>query len=820
MKASPYETLQKILKLEREQGYRNRAVVGGLAEYADTWSKQARAASRRPEQSEQIAQIAATLRGYDTLSTEERAERLRAASAILHRRAPRPRSRGPLPEKEVSSGLEPSPSPKKKPSPKRRAPVDATDAILSWQELAKPVKELKGIGRKLAPTLAKLGIGSIRAFLFELRPRRLEDYRELRPLNDLLPDQATTVIGTVRETWNRVGRGGRHDFCLRIEDSSASLRVIFFGQRYLDRQIQLGMRLSLSGRPRFFRDELELVNPEWQVLEEADLYAGRIVPIYPRIEGFPPKTLRKTMRAALSEWAPRVPEPLPLPLLERCDLLNLDEALQGAHFPKSVEEYQQAARRLTFDQLLVWQLALQARRREWQGQPGPLLRIDAAAAAELPAQLFDFPLTAAQERVSAEICADLQRERPMIRLLQGDVGSGKTAIATLAMLWTQAAGAQAALMAPTSILAEQHFRSLNEALTRLPKAPSLALATAALSKKERTALRRRLSAGEIDLVVGTQALIQEGLEFQNLGLIVIDEQQRFGVAQRAALRAKGRNPHLLAMSATPFPRTLAMTAFADMDLSVLDEMPPGRQKVDTRIISPRERAAAYRLLSLELDRGAKAFVVHPKVQESEHSTLYDARRGFAWLRRYFPEKSVALLHGQQSAAEKEAIMREFAAGETDLLATTSVAEVGVDVPRASVILIEGANRFGLAQLHQLRGRVGRGGQAAYCLLVAESESDLSNERLRALAETNDGFALAERDWQLRGSGDFFGQRQSGYFALEQWLAAPSAWVELAQREARRIFAEDPTLRRDEHALLALMMKEILPSSERVVDEFN
>ena len=831
MKASPFETLQKILRLEREQGYLNRAVIGGLSDYAGVWERQTRPAARRPEQGTQITKIAATLRGYDALPTAEREARVHAALQILHRAPPpsraahegTPARQGERPQRRSREPRSPPAVPSQPPAPKleqpprqRRPSLDATDAILAWQALEQPVTLVTGIGVNLEKVLAKRGVRSIRDLLFDLRPRRFEDYRQLRPLNALVAEQATTVIGTVRETWQQTGRNNRRDFCLMLEDSAGSLRVIFFGQPYLERQIQPGMRLSLSGTPRFFRDRLQLTNPEWQSLEEADLRAGRIVPIYPQMEGWPQKTLRRTMEGALNEWAARVPEPLPLALRDRCELADIDWALRQAHFPESDEHRQHAERRLAFDALLVWQLALLARRREWQALPGPALAIDETSAADLPSLLFDFALTAAQERAYAEIHADMMRARPMIRLLQGDVGSGKTAVAALAMVLATCGGAQAALMAPTSILAEQHFRNFSETCARLPEPPRIALATSALSAKGRKELREGLAAGTVDLVIGTQALIQEGVEFQDLALVVTDEEQRFGVEQRKQMRGKGQNPHLLVMSATLMPRTLAVTLSPDMDLSVLDELPHGQRAIDTRLYSPRVRAEAYRQLSLELDRGGQAFVVNPLVDEGVSGGL-DVSRRYEWLRRNFPDKRVGLLHGQLTTGEKDAAMRSFAAGETDVLATTSIAEVGIDIPNASVMLIEGANRFGLAQLHQLRGRVGRSGQRAYCLLVAENEDEAHNKRLRVMTETDDGFALANLDLKQRWEGTVPGMRVVDQLGLEHMLSHSSELLEFSQREARRIFEEDTDLQQESHALLAQLTKAIWQKPKRAAE---
>ena len=822
MRPSPFETLQKILRLEREKGYANHAVVGGLSGYANSWVSQATETARNADQRQQIDEIAKILRGYDALTPAAREASVREVLQILHR-SPSDRVRrsrdgeGDQSRQATPARAQPN-QPKAAPrqvaarkssgrNRKRRAATSATDAILGWQSLQGPVTEIKGIGAKLEKTLGDKGIRTIRELFFDLRPRRYEDYRQLRPLNAVVAEQGVTVIGTVRDTWVESGRFQRRDFRLVLEDSAGSLMVKFFGQHYLGRQIQPGMRLSLSGTVRFYRDQLQLTNPEWQLLEEEDLHVGRIVPIYPPIEGWPQKTLRRTMEKALGDWAPRIPEPMALEFRERFELADLDWALQQIHFPASEEDQQWAEQRLAFDALLTWQLAMLARRKEWRSKAGPQLKFDEESAQTLPKQLFEFELTAAQERAYAEIRADLKRDRPMIRLLQGDVGSGKTAVAALAMILTQQSGAQAALMAPTGILAEQHFRNLSGICQGFTSAPQVALLTAALSASERKEILAGLAEGEIQLVVGTHALIQEDVEFKDLALVVTDEEQRFGVAQRKSLRGKGQHPHLLVMSATLMPRTLAVTLSPDMDISTLDELPHGRRDIHTRLFSPRQRAEAYRLLSLELDRGGQAFVVNPLVEAGAEGSL-DVRRRYEWLRRNFPDKQVDLLHGQMPVTEKEAAMQAMATGETDVLATTSIAEVGIDIPNASVMLIEGANRFGLAQLHQLRGRVGRSGQPAYCLLIAENEDEMHNQRLRAMLETDDGFELAKMDLKQRWQGAIHGMREIERMGLEHMLSPSSKLLEISQQEAHRIFNEDPDLTQDQHALLALLVREI------------
>jgi ATP-dependent DNA helicase RecG len=461
------------------------------------------------------------------------------------------------------------------------------------------------------------------------------------------------------------------------------------------------------------------------------------------------------------------------------------------------------------------QMAILATRREWQSVPGTPLPVDDGVLDEFTAAVFPYPLTGAQKRAIDDIRRDVAKSVPMNRLLQGDVGAGKTAVALSAMAMAFVNGKQAALMAPTSILAEQHYRGLTRQLPNTPgeRKPVIALLTGAISAAERRDVLAGLADGSIDMVVGTHAVIEDKVDFANLALVVIDEQHRFGVQQRGLLRGKGTNPHVLVMTATPIPRTLALTLFADLDLSVLDEMPPGRTPIATRIVFPVERERMNRFVEEQLQKGRQAFIVHPLVEAGENPEVASAVEAFERLSKTFHRHRVGLLHGRMRPAEKDSVMAEFSRGEIDVLVTTSVAEVGVDVPNASVIIIEGANRFGLAQLHQFRGRVGRGQHQSYCFLVPDQLTPESERRLKILVETNDGFKLAEEDWKQRGAGDLVGTRQSGRNKLQLLEAMMPTLVQTAQREARTLFAEDPTLSLPEHRLLAQRVTMMHPESD-------
>ncbi|NDJ87157.1 MAG: ATP-dependent DNA helicase RecG, partial [Chloroflexi bacterium] len=522
------------------------------------------------------------------------------------------------------------------------------------------------------------------------------------------------------------------------------------------------------------------------------------------------RVMRKLVHQVVDEWASRIPDYIPESVLARTEMVDLGWALRQLHKPENWDYLSYARERLAFDELLTLQLGVLARRREWQSVPGIQLDVDDTWLNDFAASL-PYELTAAQVRVVESIREDVSRDIPMNRLLQGDVGSGKTVVAAMALGMAVKNNHQAAIMAPTSILAEQHYHSIQQILSQVPGFENIAirLLTGSTNENDREAIYTALEAGEIDILVGTHALIQQRVNFADLALAVIDEQHRFGVDQRGALRGKGTNPHVLVMTATPIPRTLALTMFADLDLSVLDEMPPGRTPIKTRLLFVAERNRAHHFIARQLEQGRQAFVVYPLIESSDQTESMAAIDAYEDLQTsVFMDFTVGLLHGRLPASEKEAVMKAFAEGELDVLISTSVIEVGINVPNASVMLIEGANRFGLAQLHQLRGRVGRGEHESYCLLLADTDNPTAVKRLEAVEENTDGFALAELDWQLRGAGDLLGTRQAGLPPIRMESAMEPRLVELAQQESRAIFAEDPGFDLPEYALLAKRIEQL------------
>jgi len=559
-------------------------------------------------------------------------------------------------------------------------------------------------------------------------------------------------------------------------------------------------------------------SPQWESLEKEQIHTGRLVPVYPLTQGIRAKWLRRLVKRTVDYWTKRVPDYLPRQVRESLGMPDLETALLQIHFPDDHASLEQARQRLSFDEFLLIQLGVLRQRQMWRSRPGRALDVDPALLEAFVASL-PFALTAAQKRAIDEIVNDLRLSEPMSRLLQGDVGSGKTVVAAAAMLVTAASGAQAVLMAPTEILAEQHFASLMALYGQLEAArapgsssismrPRVRLLTGRVTGVERRQVYADIASGAADVIVGTHALIQEGVEFKDLALSIVDEQHRFGVEQRAALRQKGHNPHMLVMTATPIPRTLSLTIYGDLDVSTLDEMPPGRQPIETRWFLPRERERAYRFIRSQVEKGHQAFVICPLVEESERVEAKAAVKEYERLQQtIFPDLKLGLLHGRMKGQEKEAVMAQFQQGELDVLVSTSVVEVGIDIPNATVMVVEGANRFGLAQLHQFRGRVGRGQAQSYCILLSDVPSEDSVERLRAIERTQDGFELAEVDLEMRGPGEFFGVRQSGTPPLQVARLSDLAILENARRVAKAIFEDDPGLEAPDHRLLGRKLAE-------------
>jgi ATP-dependent DNA helicase RecG len=584
-----------------------------------------------------------------------------------------------------------------------------------------------------------------------------------------------------------------------------------------------GAQVSFSGKTDQYLGRLMMNNPEWEPLEQQQLSTNRIVPVYPLTAKITQRWLRRQMHQVITYWAPRVPDHLSADIRSSAGLMDLPSALEQVHFPDSWEKLKNARYRLAFDEIFLLQLGVQQQKLTWQERKANVFE---TSNSWLATQVRGLPyrLTASQQRALKDIRLDLRSGHPMNRLLQGDVGSGKTVVAALGVAMVTRHGAQAAIMAPTSILAEQHYRSMLRFLAREDieiagwdgvtmqdhralTADQIRLMVGATPETEKNEIRQGLANGSIKLVIGTHALIEDPVTFADLEMVIIDEPHRFGEEQRGLLRAKGTNPHLLVMTATPIPRSLALTVYGDLDLTIMDEMPPGRQAVNTFVLTPTERERAYSLIQNQVEAGHQAFIIYPLVEDIEESESKAAVEEHTRLQSdVFPQYKLGLLHGRLNPGEKDEVMSRFHSGEYQILVSTSVVEVGVDVPNATVMLVEGANRFGLAQLHQFRGRVGRGGDKAYCLLIPESSDGLENERLQAMAQTNDGFELAERDLEQRGPGQFLGTRQSGFNELKLASLTDVRLIEKARREAQKLFKNDPGLTQPDHQLLAARLE--------------
>ena len=824
------EKLRKIFRLEHENGYANSAIIGGLAKMLDYWEGEARADGI---QEEVIQAVVQRLRSYDGLSPQSRADALKGLWKRIGETYPeaqqKPRGAPSRRTEPVAAKVEEQQKPRspsaqrqpdvsqpetrqkqeyrsRPPAPPRSESIAGAKTSATPAALDAKLTVLQGVGPRHAETLGKLGLHTLGDMLYYY-PRRYDDYSQLKPIKDLFYGEQITVIGTIQTVNTRPIRGGKASIVeVIISDGTGGLRLSFFNQPWLANRFKMGDAISVSGKIDQYLGRLVMNGPDWESVDVENLHTNRIVPIYPLTERVTQKWLRGLMKQVVEYWAPAVADALPQSVRSSARLVPLGEALLQVHFPDSQEKLRAARERLAFDEIFYLQMGVLRQKRDWKSVEAKRFSIsDEWLGARLTS--LPFALTSAQQNALKDIRADFESGRPMNRLLQGDVGSGKTVVAALAAGMITSNDSQAAIMAPTSILAEQHYSSFSRLLAGengILQEGQIRLLVGDTPEAEKDVIRAGLAEGSVKIVIGTHAIIEEPVAFQDLQFAVIDEQHRFGVEQRAALRTKGTNPHLLVMTATPIPRSLALTLYGDLDLSIMDEMPAGRQPVNTYVLRPQERERAFTLLRGQIKDGKQAFIIYPLIEESEKIEARAAVDDYETLsKEVFPDLKMGLLHGRMRPDEKDETMLKFRDKKYNILVSTTVVEVGVDVPNATVMLIEGADRFGLAQLHQLRGRVGRGSDQSYCLLIPTHEDATENERLRAMADSNDGFVLAERDLQQRGPGEFLGTRQSGYASgLRMASITDVKLIEKARLQAQNLFEQDADLKKPEHALLA------------------
>lgn len=785
---TPLSELEKIISLEIQRGHDNKAVFGGMSAYFSKWRAKAEFAGIDIDR---INKIATVLDSYDLLDPQERSKRTTTAIHLINPMQPSFTVKNNLPITKVKGIPVKKVASQKSVNSKMIKPVEEVGFNAG---LTASLATVTGIGEKTAKLFSKLEINTVRDLLFYF-PRRYDDYSNLISIASLKYGNEATLTGTLERVYQRTISGGRSTLTeAYLNDGTGSIRLNWFNQPWLKNSLKSGDRIFVSGKVDIFQNHLIMTSPDWEPVNRTNLNTNRIVPVYPSTAGLSQKLLRKHTFNTVKFWSTKIPELLSKDSLDFYQLVGLSEALHSIHFPSSTEALSKAQYRLAFNELLLLQLGVLAQRQQVLASSAKQIKVtDAWLETEL--SLLPFSLTQAQLKSVNAIRNDLEKGKPMNRLLQGDVGSGKTLVAAVAIASMMVNGHQSAVMAPTSILAEQHFKTFRKLFSGKNCAEDqIALLTGDTSTEERNSIYQGLKSGKIKLIIGTHALIFGDLPFSDFQLVVIDEQHRFGVDQRAEFRKRNDSVHLLVMTATPIPRSLAMTINGDLDLTVMDEMPIGRLPIKTKVVSPGKRATAYTHIRKEIESGHQAFIIYPLVSQGDNDEVLAATEEKVRLQSsIFPDLRIGLLHGRLRPAEKDVTMLQFRDKQLDILVSTSVVEVGVDIPNATVMMVEGANRFGLAQLHQFRGRVGRGEAQSYCILVPDTDAALENQRLLAMESTNDGFKLAEMDLAQRGPGDFLGTRQSGFDGMKLAELTNIRMVEKTRNLAESILEDDPTL---------------------------
>jgi ATP-dependent DNA helicase RecG len=667
------------------------------------------------------------------------------------------------------------------------------------KDLNTPIRYLKGVGPQKSEVFAKVGVETVEDLLYYL-PFRYEDRSVIVPISEVEQGATVTLKGEVKTARNIRTKSGLHMFQVALDDGTGVIYGVWFHQPYLGRVFKPGLKIILYGKAEKY-SKLQINHPQYEILkgDERDaVNVGRIVPVYHLTKDLAQRNLRGIVYKAVTEYAKTARETLPTKLRARNKLVDINFSLRNIHFPSNMENLDRAYRRIVFDEFFLLQLAIAVKKRESQtSRAGIEHKIDKKTAGDFLRNL-PFELTAGQRGTIDSIEKDMASSRPMNRLIQGDVGSGKTVVAAYALLLSVSGGYQGAFMAPTEILAEQHYVGLTKMF--MDYGLNVALLVQGISQSERARVLEEIKDGGVDIVVGTHALIQQGVEFRGLGIVVIDEQHKFGVSQRAALQSGPKAPDTLLMTATPIPRTLALTVYGDLDVSVIRGLPPGRGEISTYWVSDAHREKVYNFLREEVAKGRQAYVVYPRLEETGDADVKAAKFMYEELsERIFKDLKVELIYGKMESGKKDSVMNRFKKRKIDILVSTVVVEVGIDVPNASVMVIENAERFGLSQLHQLRGRIGRSTHDSYCILLSDAENEIAQKRLSAMTEARDGFEIAEEDLRLRGPGDIFGTRQHGLPDIRFGnIVRDMEIMELARKEAFSMVNEDPRIEQAEN----------------------
>lgn len=690
--------------------------------------------------------------------------------------------------------------------------------------LSVSIQYLKGVGPRRAKLFGSFGIKTLEDILYYF-PRRYEDRTSFTTINELKEGQTQTIKAVIQAKKERRAFSRRRFSILEVEvaDATGKAYCVWFNQPYLKDYFKLGSTLVLNGKIERYAGKLQINSPEFEFISESQdesLNIGRIVPVYSLPSGITQRYFRKILKSVLDENLPRINDFLPYDLRSRSNLMNLAKAFISIHFPQDLEMQKEAHTRLSFEEFFLFQLPLALRKSKNKQKHGIAHKVEGKLAQGFISKLL-FKLTAAQEKVLNEIKSDMAKPQPMQRLLQGDVGSGKTVVATIASLMAIQGGHQAAFMVPTEVLARQHFEKISSQVSVARcqgKEVNIGLLTSSANKKEKEKIYREVKEGKIDLLIGTHALLEESVQFSNLGLVVIDEQHKFGVGQRALLPQKGSNPDVLIMTATPIPRTLSITLYGDLDISVINELPEGRLPVKTVYCNEDNKLKAYDIAKSQLKRGYQAYIIYPVIEESYALDIAGAKKMYEELKNgAFREFKLGLIHGRQKQKEQDDVMSRFKEGELHCLVATTVLEVGIDIPNATCMIIEHAERFGLAQLHQLRGRVGRGKAESFCILISNPETEEAKKRMEVITRYSDGFSIAEEDLKIRGPGEFFGRRQSGLAELK--IANPLTQMQLlkkAREEAIRLIDVDPDLQLKQNHLLKEELLHRFPEYEKLM----